>query len=88
MATLLCYMGDCIHRSKRPSKKYMDSAGTPCYGCARPYAVVSRVFDPDGDIQAVAGKENTAICMHYEPKEKQEAEPAYLDDEEGPIDGA
>ena len=66
-ATLICDMKDCKHRSKRKLKSWKDSAGNPCYGCTRPYVSILHVFDPDGDIEATAGKENMAVCSHYEP---------------------
>ncbi len=83
MAILICKIGDCIHRSKRPSRKYMNADGSPCYGCTRPYTAVIRAFDPDGEIEAVAGKKNTAICAHYKPKPNPEqgAESDDLDEE-------
>jgi len=28
---------------------------------------VSRIFDPDGDVEAMAGIENMARCADYEP---------------------
>ncbi len=70
MATvLMCDMKDCVHRSKRKLRSWKGCAGQPCYGCTRPYVSIMQIFDPDGDIEAKAGKENMAHCPHYEPKE-------------------
>lgn len=66
MADLMCSM-DCKHRSKRPLRKWQKKDGRPCYGCRLKYVNISRVFDLDGDICAVAGEENMAHCAFYEP---------------------
>lgn len=74
MADLICSM-PCKHRSKRPLRKWKNKDGSPCYGCRLEYVKISRVFDLDGDIFAVAGEENMAHCIFYEPLgefEKQE----------------
>lgn len=36
--------------------------------------VISRIFDFDGDIFAVAGEENMAHCAFYEPLDESERE--------------
>ena len=71
MATLICDMHDCVHISKRPLRSWTNKAtGAKCYSCSREYALISKVFDPDGDIEAVAGRENMARGSFYEPREK------------------
>lgn len=70
MAILICNMTDCVYRSKRKLKSWIGPSGAPCYGCAREFTWVGKVFDVDGDIEVVAGKENTAICKGYTPKEE------------------
>lgn len=70
MAVLICNMNDCKHRSKRPLRSWKNKSGGKCNGCAREFVVVTKVFDPDGDIEAVAGKESMAVCAFYEPMEK------------------
>ncbi len=67
MATVICDMLDCKHRSRRKLKTWRNRNGAPCYGCSLDAVVVGRVFDLDGDIEAVSGKENMAICKNYEP---------------------
>lgn len=59
MADLICSMA-CKHRSKRPSRKWRHKDGRPCYACTLNYVYISRVFDMDGDICAVAGENNMA----------------------------
>lgn len=68
MATLICDMTDCKHRSKRPLKKRRNKNGSRCYGCTLQYIIIDRVIDPDGDIEAKAGRDNMAHCASYEPK--------------------
>lgn len=68
MANLICKMEDCKHRSKRPLKKWRNQDGSRCYGCSLRYTVVTEVFDADGDIEAIAGRENMAHCANYEPE--------------------
>lgn len=67
MATVICGMVDCVHRSKRPLRKWKYSSGAKCYGCGLDTAMVSKVYDPDGDIEAVGGREIMAHCSSYEP---------------------
>lgn len=67
VADLICRMTDCKNRSKRKLRAWKDKDGTPLYGCARKYIVISRVFDMDGEIEAVGGVENMAHCAFYEP---------------------
>ena len=73
MADLICSMA-CKHRSKRPLRKWRHKDGSLCYGCRLKCVHISRVFDPDGDIYAVAGEENMAHCAFYEPLEEPEGE--------------
>lgn len=73
MADLICSM-NCKHRSKRPLRKWRKKNGSPCYGCRLEYVKISRVFDLDGDIYAVAGEENMAHCVFYEPLNEPEGE--------------
>lgn len=67
MSGLICNMSDCVHRSKYPSRKWCGKGdGSKRYGCKLDCVVVSRTFDFDGDIEAVAGRENMAHCAFYE----------------------
>jgi hypothetical protein len=70
MAVVICDVRDYKHRSKRKLKSYTRQNGLPCYGCTLKAVVIREVFDPDGDIEAVAGKDNTVVCSHYEYDEK------------------
>lgn len=78
MAVLICD-APCKNRSRRPLKSWKTKDGGKCYGCGLKYAVVSRVFDADGDIAAVAGEGNMATCSFYDPIESEK------DDEEDDI---
>jgi len=73
MADLICSMA-CKHRSKRPLRKWKKKDGSPCYGCSLKYVNISRAFDWDGDIYAVAGEKNMARCVFYEPLDEPEGE--------------
>ena len=73
MADLICSMA-CKHRSKSPLRKWREKDGIPCYGCHLEYVIISRVFDLDGDICAVAGEGNMARCAFYESIEEPEGE--------------
>ena len=66
MAQVICNVVDCKHRSKRKLKNYKKQNGSPCYGCKLEVILVSDIFDPDGEIEAIAGKENMMICNNYE----------------------
>lgn len=65
----MCDMEDCKYRSKRKLKGWKCADGQPCYGCTRQYVSIKKVFDADGEIEAVAGRENMAHCPHYETEE-------------------
>ena len=71
MADIVCRMADCKHRSKRPLRKWVSkkNKGEKLYGCALQCITIARIFDMDGDIEAVAGYENMAHCAFYEPIE-------------------
>lgn len=73
MADLICSMA-CKHRSKRPLRKWRKKDGSPCYGCTLKYVTISRAFDIDGDICAVAGEENMAHCNFYDPTDESEGD--------------
>ena len=73
MADLICSM-ICKHSSKRPLRKWRNKDGSPCFGCSLKYVKISRVFDMDGDICAVAGEGNMAHCAFYEPLDEPEGE--------------
>lgn len=79
MAVLICD-APCEHRSKRALRSWKRKAGGKCYGCSLDAVVISRVFDPDGDITAVAGVENTAVCSRFKPIAQEVDEEAELDD--------
>lgn len=72
MAQVICTMADCVHRSKRPMKKWRFNSGAPCYGCLLETAMVTRIFDADGDIEAKIGAGNMAQCKDYEPLQQKE----------------
>lgn len=72
MPAIICEM-NCKHRSKRPLRKWRHKDKSPCYTCGREYVTISRMFDWDGDVCAVAGEENMARCAFYEPLDEQEA---------------
>lgn len=72
MADLICNMNDCKYRSRRPLRKWRRNDNSPCYGCTRSFVVITRVFDPDGDIETVGGKENMTRCCFYEPIDKED----------------
>ena len=57
MADLLCDM-DCIHRSRRPLRKWKSFDGSPCYGCTLNYVKISGGMDSE---------ESKAHCMFYIP---------------------
>lgn len=67
MAKVICNMTDCVHRSKRPMRKWRYKNGARCYGCTLETVSVGKVFDPDSAIEAVAGIENMTRCADYEP---------------------
>lgn len=68
MATVICYMTDCIYRSKRPSKKYTTKDGGKCYGCMKDAIAISRIPDPDDYVINVVGEENMGTCLYYTPQ--------------------
>lgn len=70
MTVVYCRIEDCVHRSKRASRKYCHKDNTPCHRCLKDTIVIKEPFDLDGEIEAVAGKENMAVCNYYEPIEK------------------
>lgn len=72
MATVICQMSDCIHRSKRKLKKWKYSSGAPCYGCMLEAVTIAPVFDPEGEIRAVAGDEHMMYCRDYEKRPSDE----------------
>lgn len=71
MADLICDMNDCKYRSRRPLRKWRRKDKSPCYGCTQRFVVITCVFDPDGDIEAVGDKENMAHCCFYESIDKE-----------------
>lgn len=71
VADLICNMNDCKYRSRRPLRKWRNTDKSPCYGCTQRFVVITRVFDPDGDIETVGGTENMAHCCFYEPIDKE-----------------
>lgn len=72
MADLICDMGDCKHKSRHPLRKWRKQDKSPCYSCTLDFVVIAKVFDPDGDIEAVASRENMANCCFYEPIQKED----------------
>lgn len=72
MAKVICDMEGCVHRSKRPLKKWRYRDGRPCYGCKLETIGVTRISDPDGDCRATISERNMAHCSDYEPEEGME----------------
>ena len=73
MPAIICEM-NCKHRSKRKLRKWHHKDGRPCYTCGLEYVTISRAFDIDGDICAVAGEENMAHCNFYDPIDESEGD--------------
>lgn len=69
MTQIICNVSTCKHRSKRPLLSWKTKNGNRCYGCTLDCIVINRIFDMDGDICAIAGEENMAHCMGYEPED-------------------
>ena len=72
MATVICTMTDCVHRSKRKLKRWQFKSGQPCYGCKLESITISEIFDPDRYVEQIISKEDMARCCFYEPKEEKE----------------
>lgn len=72
MAKVICNMAHCKHRSKRPMRSYIKKSGQKCYGCMLDAVDIIRIFDPDGDIDAILGETEMAHCMNYEPVEEED----------------
>lgn len=68
MAVVTCTM-NCVHRSKRPLRKWKRKDGKKCYGCTLEAVTISRICDPDNYIIDVVGEEEMASCANYEPIE-------------------
>lgn len=68
MAVVTCTM-NCIHRSKRPLRKWKRQSGEKCYGCILETITISRIWDPDGDAHCLLGEEGMARCANYKPIE-------------------
>ena len=68
MAVVTCTM-NCIHRSKRPLRKWKRKSGEKCYGCTLEAITISRIYDPDKDVFNLVGEEKMARCANYEPIE-------------------
>jgi Ni,Fe-hydrogenase I small subunit len=69
MAVVICNVSDCKNRSKRKLTKWQTKDGKPCYGCKLEIVSINKIFDPDGYIKAVVGKDDMATCLHYEPRD-------------------
>lgn len=82
MATVICNMTDCVHRSKHKLKKWIRRDGEPCYGCTLEVITVRRPYDPDGDIASISGEENMAGCAHYKSKKHDGTDEIYDDEDE------
>ena len=63
MAKVICNIGNCKHRLKKPLRTYKRRDGKKCYGCELHAISVSLKFDPDRDICI-------ASCDDYEPVEE------------------
>ena len=72
MAKVICNMAHCKHRSKRPMRSYIKKSGQKCYGCMLDVIDISRIFDPDGEVEMVLGEKEMAQCLYYEPDEPEE----------------
>ena len=66
MTVVACRM-DCKHRSKRPLRKYKYKDGSKCYACTLEGITITHNF---GEVKAVAGERNMAMCNNYEPLER------------------
>ena len=90
MAKLICDMHDCVHISKRPLRSCYfcgigwtnKVSGTKRYGGVRKNAAISRIFNPDGDIEAVTERVNKETCSFYEPREKEKGGAAFKHEKE------
>lgn len=69
MAKVICNMVYCKHRSKRPMRSYVKKSGEKCYGCMLDAIDISRIFDPDGEVEKALGEKEMAQCLCYEPDE-------------------
>lgn len=73
MADLVCDM-DCIHKSKRPLRKWRNKDGSECYGCSLKHVAIDRISDPDGEVGNAVGEESMACCTCYEPRAQERKE--------------
>ena len=62
MAKVICNIGNCKHRLRKPLRTYKRRDGKRCYGCELHAISVSLKFDPDLDVCI-------ASCDDYEPLE-------------------
>lgn len=72
MAKVICNMTKCKHRSKRPMRSYIKKSGEKCYGCMLEAIDISRIFDPDGDVNTLLGETEMAHCLDYETEPVEE----------------
>ena len=63
MAKVICNIGNCKHRLRKPLRTYKRRDGKRCYGCELHAISVSLKFDPDLDVCI-------ASCDDYEPIEE------------------
>ena len=71
--TVICNMKECIHRSKRPLRKWHMLDGSPCYSCNSDQIFINQPYDPDGEIYALTG-EIFAKCNRFTPIEEESDE--------------
>ncbi len=50
MAKVICNIGNCKHRLRKPLRTYKRRDGKRCYGCELHAISVSLKFDPDLDV--------------------------------------
>lgn len=66
MTDVICTMDDCIHRSKRPMRKYKMRNGSKCYKCTLDNILV--INQTTTEIEELYSKE-FPCCIRYEKSE-------------------
>lgn len=64
MATLICGMASCKHRSNMPLRSYVRRGGGKLYGCTLDAVMLQYPYDPDGDLHALMG-DCGPMCKDY-----------------------
>ena len=63
MTDIICSMEDCIHRSKRPMRKYKKRDGSECYKCTLDMVLVKE--EGDAETYELLGRD-LPCCARYE----------------------